>query len=261
MPCPSGVRSRIGTRISSRKRCAPVVSTPARASSTAGSNSVAHGSRPCCPCASARPATRPGTATDDGPTWKTCVEASPKSITTSSIGPCGREGTAKKQSSSVGSPPGSRRSRKPPPDGPVNGPSATNAANAAATTASTALPPAARAHAPASAVCRLPAATAPRMVKSLGKRLGRRRHVRELHGFPAFRVGPRHSRSGLAIFLLAAPGAARAHARDFAQAKARACRGTGCGPDADSHDETALADGGDLAAGPGRPLREPLAAR
>ena len=124
---------------------------------------------PVLPCASARPATSPGTATDDGPTWKICVEASPKSITTSSIGPCGREGTAKKQSSSAGSPPASRRSRKPPPAGPVSGPSATNAARAAATTASTALPPAARAHAPASAVCRLPAAIAPRMGRAYGK--------------------------------------------------------------------------------------------
>ena len=57
---PSSVRSRIGTRISSRKRCGPVISTPARASSSAGSNSSAHGSLPCCSCASARPGHEPG---------------------------------------------------------------------------------------------------------------------------------------------------------------------------------------------------------
>ena len=36
--------------------------------------------------------------------WKICVEASPKSITISSISPSGRDGAAKKQSSTVASP-------------------------------------------------------------------------------------------------------------------------------------------------------------
>ena len=34
----------------------------------------------------------PGTATEDGPTWKICVEASPKSISTSSISPASARG-------------------------------------------------------------------------------------------------------------------------------------------------------------------------
>ncbi len=163
---PASVRSRIGVRISSRNTCAPLNSTPAAASSIAGSTSDPHGSRPCKRCACSSPATSPGTATDASPTWNTCVEASAKSTTTSSISPAAREGTEKKQSSIVGSSPASRTSRKPPPAGPLSGPSATKPANAAATTASTALPPLASARAPASAVCGLPAAMAPLMSRA-----------------------------------------------------------------------------------------------
>src|SRR5687767_15121627 len=47
------------------------------ASSIAGSTSSAHARRPKRRCASSRPGTNPGTATDASPTWKTCVEASP----------------------------------------------------------------------------------------------------------------------------------------------------------------------------------------
>ena len=127
---PSSVRSRIGTRISSRNRCGPVISTPARASSSAGSNSVAHGEPPVVTVrlGEARrraPARRPTTRRRGTPASTRRRSRS----RTSSIGPCGREGTAKKQSSSVGSAPASRRRRKPPPAGPVSGPSATNAAS------------------------------------------------------------------------------------------------------------------------------------
>ena len=74
----------------------------------AGSKSVSHASTPWRAWANSRPATSPGTATDPAPTWNTWVDASPKSITTSSIEPDVCEGTAKKQSSSVGSAPASR---------------------------------------------------------------------------------------------------------------------------------------------------------
>ena len=126
---PSSVRSRIGTRISSRNRCGPVISTPRTSELEGGLEQRSPtGSRPCRPCASARPATSPGTATDACPD----VEHLRRRVAEVDHAPrpsarCGRDGTAKKQSSSVGSPPASRRSRKPPPAGPVSGPSATNA--------------------------------------------------------------------------------------------------------------------------------------
>ena len=56
---------------------------------------------------------------------------------------------------------------KPPPPGPVNGLSHTQETHAAATHASTALPPASSTRAPASAVSGWPAATAPRMHRTL----------------------------------------------------------------------------------------------
>ena len=114
-PCPprcareSGRGSRAGTAAG---RTSP---RPCGASSSAGSNSSAHASRPWRPCASARPRRGRERQPTPAPTWKTCVDASPKSISTSSIGSCGRDGTAKKQSSSVGSAPASRtrRNRRP----------------------------------------------------------------------------------------------------------------------------------------------------
>ena len=93
--------------------------------------------------------------------WNTCVDASPKSMTTSSISSAPRDGTAKKQSRATVSARGSRSRTKPPPAGPVSGPSVTKAANVAASAASTAVPPSRSAHAPASAECLFPAATAP----------------------------------------------------------------------------------------------------
>ena len=92
---------------------------------------------------------------------KTCVDASPKSITTSSMSAGARDGTAKKQSMATASDPGSWSSKKPPPAGPVSGPSVTNAANVEASAASMAVPPSRSAQAPASAECLFPAATAP----------------------------------------------------------------------------------------------------
>ena len=60
-------------------------------------------------CASASPATSPGTATDAGADVERPGSTRRRSRSaTSSIGPCGRDGTAKKQSSSVGSAPASR---------------------------------------------------------------------------------------------------------------------------------------------------------
>ena len=71
----------------------------------------------------------------------TCVPASPKSMTSSSISPRRRTGTPKKQSSVVVFPFGSWTSANPPPAGPVSGPSVTNAVKAAPRSASTAFPP------------------------------------------------------------------------------------------------------------------------
>ena len=113
------------------------------------------------PCATSSPATSPGTATEPGPTWKSCVPASSKSTTTSSISPKRPAGTEKKQSRRVVSPCGSCTSRKPPPAGPVSGPSATNAAKSAARSASTAFPPASSTSAPARVLNGWPAAIAP----------------------------------------------------------------------------------------------------
>ena len=98
--------------------------------------------------------------------WKTCVDASAKSTSISSISPSGADGTAKKQSRTSGSSPGSASRTKPPPAGPVSGPSVTKAANVAASAASTHVPPSPSAHAPASAECRFPAAIAPLMERA-----------------------------------------------------------------------------------------------
>jgi hypothetical protein len=84
--------------------------------------------------------------------WNSCVPESPKSMTSSSISPSGALGAWKKQSSMVVRPLGSWTSAKPPPAGPVSGPSVTKAVNAAVKSASTALPPSRRTRAPASAV-------------------------------------------------------------------------------------------------------------
>ena len=73
-------------------------------------------------------------------------------MTSSSISPSLVVGTPKKQSSIVVEPLGSWTSAKPPPVGPVSGPSVTKAANAAPSRASTAFPPSRRTRAPASAV-------------------------------------------------------------------------------------------------------------
>ena len=104
------------------------------------------------PWTTSSPASSPGTATDPSPTWNTCVPESPKSMSSSSISPRLASGTPKKQSSIVVAPVGSCTSANPPPAGPVSGPSATKAVNAAARSASTALPPSRRTRAPASAV-------------------------------------------------------------------------------------------------------------
>ena len=110
-PRPCARESGRGSRAGTAAR--PVISTPVRASSSAGSNSAAHGSRPWRSCASARPATSPGTATDDGPTWNTCVEASPKSITPRPSAPAAVRGRRRSSRAVSARRPASRRSRKP----------------------------------------------------------------------------------------------------------------------------------------------------
>ncbi len=161
---PSVVRSRIGTRISSRNRCGPLISTPVRASSSAGSKSVRHGSRAVRARAPLRGrprarARRPTLRRRGRPGSRRRRNRSRPRPSTPAAARARRRSSRAASARSAGS----RRSRNPPPAGPRQRPFGDEPANAAATTASTALPPLASAHAPASAVCGFPAATAPRM--------------------------------------------------------------------------------------------------
>ena len=160
----SGVSVTTGTRMSFRRACAVVWTTPARASAAAGATSSAHGSEPNRRCAAPSPAAVPGTATEPAPMWNRCT-AVPNSTSKLSIGRTGRvrpsPGAAAKKSSRSTRPAALRCSRKPPPHAPLTVGSHTHDTSTAATSASHALPPRASTSAPARADSGCPAAMAP----------------------------------------------------------------------------------------------------
>ena len=289
---PSSVRSRIGTRISSRKRCGPVISTPARASSSAGSNSAAHGSLPCCACASARPGDEPGHG--DRRARRRGTPASTRRRSRSAPRPWrpaavrdGEEaveqrrlpaGVAEEEEAAarrarqrpfrdergegggddgVDGIPSARESPRtrlggvtvPGCDGSAHARSVETARRAAADPASEPY----AAHGGSGRTASRPRRTA--------------EDVRILHGSPALR-SPATSQFTWPL-RFSAPSRAPTSRRPVgprpgghaSQATAAKCRGTGCGPDAESPDETARGNGRALPGASGRALPQPLAVR
>ncbi len=90
-------------------------------------------------------------------------------------------------------------------------------------------------------------------------------HVRILNGFPALSSGRRLSPRDVPVFLrLTCPPASRfgePRSRDVPQAATLRCRGSSCGADADSPDETTCGNGRALPRTPRRALSQSLTAR
>ena len=161
-PPPALVALQDPARIRCRKRCASVASSPRPARSIAGLDEL----RPRHAAEAAMRLLEAGDEPRDGDRALADVVALRRvaEVDGDVLDLAERPASARRRSSRAAvTSPSTQARRKPPPVGPVSGPSATAAAKAAAMQASTALPPSSSTRAPASAVGRLPAAIAPCM--------------------------------------------------------------------------------------------------